>query len=151
MTTSRIITFCATLLLSTATLSASDQWPFFRGPLAGAIPDNPRLPETWSATENVAWKTDVPGLGWSSPIVWDDYIFVTAVISDDPIPVPGQDLIEDGRTPNYKGGMTSQAKGNYRWVLYALDFESGKVRWQRELFSGTPTEKRHPKNTYASE
>ncbi len=147
----RTATLLAALALSMVTLSARDEWANFRGPSAGAVTDNPQLPDHWSATENIAWKTDVPGLGWSSPIVWDDFIFVTAVKSDDPIPVPGQDIIEDGKVPNYKGGMNREAKGIYTWVLYALDFNTGKIRWQRDLYSGTPQEKRHPKNTYASE
>lgn len=145
-----IPSIAAAVCLSAAVASA-DYWPRFRGLHAGAIPDNPALPERWSATENVAWKVDVPGLGWSSPIVWDDYIFVTAVVSHDARPVPGQDIFEDGKSPSYRGGMQHEFSGLYRWVLYAIDFETGKIRWQRELHAGTPLFKRHPKNTHASE
>ncbi len=67
--------------LLTLTGAATDQWPQFRGPAAGVIPDDPALPVTWSETENVVWKTTIPGLGWSSPIVWDDHIFLTSAIS----------------------------------------------------------------------
>ena len=42
---------------------------------------DPRLPDSWSATENVAWKADVPGVGWSSPVVWGDHIFLTSAIN----------------------------------------------------------------------
>src|SRR5688572_16018991 len=59
-------------------LSATDQWPRFRGLQAGVIADDPALPESWSDTENVVWKTTIPGLGWSSPIIWDDHIFLTS-------------------------------------------------------------------------
>src|SRR5262245_4198665 len=68
------------ILMATA-MAASDRWPQFRGVDAGAIADDPALPDTWSATQNVAWSLDVPGLGWSSPVVWGDRIFVTSVIS----------------------------------------------------------------------
>src|SRR5262245_41691422 len=54
-------------------------WPQFRGLSGGVIPDDPQLPEHWSRTENIAWKADVPGQGWGSPIVWGDYVFVTSV------------------------------------------------------------------------
>ena len=48
---------------------------------AGAVADDPRLPDTWSETTNVTWKTDIPGLGWSSPVVWDDHVFLTTAVS----------------------------------------------------------------------
>lgn len=141
----------AALCLNVAAASAADNWPRFRGLQAGAIPDSAALPERWSATENVAWKVDVPGLGWSSPIVWDDYVFVTAVLSHDARPVPGQDIFEEGKSPSYRGGSENEPSGPYQWVLYAIDFKTGKIRWQRELHRGTPIFKRHPKNTHASE
>ncbi len=70
-------------VLSAAGSSAEDEarWTRFRGPDAGAVPDDPSLPDTWSRTENVAWEIDIPGLSWSSPIVWDDHIFITSSIS----------------------------------------------------------------------
>ena len=146
-----ISSIVAAVCLHAAAVSASDNWPRFRGLNAGAIPDNAALPERWSATENVAWKVDVPGLGWSSPIVWDDYVFVTAVLSNDARPVPGQDIFEEGKSPSYRGGMQNEPSGLYTWVLYAIDFKTGTIRWQRELHKGTPLFKRHPKNTHASE
>ena len=63
------------------TMAAADQWPLFRGTGAGVVADDPALPETWGAGQNIAWKTAVPGMGWSSPVVWDDHIFITAAIS----------------------------------------------------------------------
>src|SRR5262245_66620477 len=80
------------LLLALSSVSAQQtQWPQFRGPNAGVIPDDPALPDTWSETQNIAWKTPIPGLGWSSPIVWDDHIFLTTAISDaaEKPPAPG--------------------------------------------------------------
>jgi outer membrane protein assembly factor BamB len=141
----------AAICLFAAAASATDNWPRFRGLNAGAIPDNAALPERWSATENVAWKLDVPGLGWGSPVVWDDYVFITTVLSSDARPVPGQDIFEEGKSPSYRGGMQTELSGRYQWVLYAIDFKTGKIRWQRELQGGTPFFKRHPKNTHASE
>ena len=76
-------------LRSVAAPPASDEnWTQFRGLNAGVVPDDPALPESWSPTENVVWKLDVPGNAWSSPIVWEDFIFVTTVISDEPRPTP---------------------------------------------------------------
>jgi hypothetical protein len=66
----RLVTTAALTILALTTISAADQWPQFRGPGAGVIADDPGLPDAWSETQNVVWKVDVPGMGWSSPIVW---------------------------------------------------------------------------------
>jgi hypothetical protein len=63
-------------------LFGDDNWPQFRGAKStGVVDGDANLPTTWSATENVAWKTDTPGRGWSSPVVWGDQIFLTTVIN----------------------------------------------------------------------
>lgn len=130
------------MVLSVAVL-ATDQWPQFRGPHAGAIPDDPRLPDTWSETENIAWKTRIPGLGWSSPVVWDDHVFITSAISEgrEKDPVPGL----------YDEHDHIKAEANQKWMLYDVDFQTGTIRWSRELSTGYPPLLRHIKNSYASE
>jgi outer membrane protein assembly factor BamB len=65
--------------------------------------------------------------------------------------VPGQDVFEEGKSPGYRGGMQAEHSGLYQWMLYAIDFKTGKIRWRRELHRGTPLFTRHPKNTHASE
>src|ERR1051325_3391735 len=67
--------------LVTAPAAPDTTWPQFRGPAGRATSTLDTLPTTWSTTMNVAWKTDVPGRGWSSPIVWGDQVFVTTAIS----------------------------------------------------------------------
>src|SRR5688572_33439165 len=78
-------------VLSWTRVAATDQWPQFRGPSAGVADDDPALPDTWSETENVMWKTAVPGLGWSSPVIWGDHVFLTSAVSagKEPPPVKG--------------------------------------------------------------
>jgi hypothetical protein len=56
-------------------------WPQFRGPGARGVAHDARLPERWSATQNVAWKTPIPGRGWSSPIVWGQRVFLTTAVN----------------------------------------------------------------------
>jgi hypothetical protein len=68
----RPIVFLTSLALTVqllASVGATDRWPQFRGPHAGVADNDPALPETWSTTENVAWRVDVPGQSWSSPVV----------------------------------------------------------------------------------
>ena len=121
--------------------------PSFAGLNAGNIADDPALPDTWSETENIAWTIDIPGLSWSSPVVWDDHIFVTTAISaaDDEVqPIRG--LYDPGE---HNGAVP--ASGEHRWMVYDIDFETGRVRWARELHREVPTITRHLKNSYASE
>jgi outer membrane protein assembly factor BamB len=133
-------------------VSAADRWTQFRGPAAGVIDDDPSLPDAWGPEQNIAWKVPLPGRGWSSPIVWDDHVFVTTVISDEPPPKPGLDIIEDGKPASYEGGMRAPIrKSAHRWMLYDIDLKTGKTRWERELRSGEPLAAKHPKNSYASE
>ena len=66
---------------SHAAASGDANWPQFRGPDASGVSTNANLPDKWSATDNVAWKTDLPGRSWSSPIVWGDRVFLTAVVN----------------------------------------------------------------------
>ena len=58
----------------------AEQWPQFRGPGSTGVAEGANLPDTWSTTQNVKWKTTIPGQGWSSPIAWGDRIFVTSVV-----------------------------------------------------------------------
>ncbi|MBS1809381.1 MAG: PQQ-binding-like beta-propeller repeat protein [Acidobacteria bacterium] len=126
-----------------ASASGNDHWPQFRGAGSLGVAEEPGLPEKWSATENVAWKTEVPGVGWSSPIVWGDRIFVTSVINSDPKEAPKKGL--------YFGGERPAPKDEHRWMVYAVDFKTGKILWEKELFRGAPPFSRHLKNSYASE
>ena len=142
----RLAAVCVTLLVLRQTGAAeSDEWPQFRGLHAGVAADDPALPDTWSQTENIAWKLDVPGIGWSSPVVWGDHVFVTSVISDGPSeepPSPG--LYSDGERP--------ASTAPHRWMVYDVDFATGKIRWEREVQQrAVPAGPKHLKNSYASE
>src|SRR5207253_834278 len=63
--------------LAAAVGAAADNWPAWRGPLANGYCRETGLPLKWSATENVRWKTALPGPGNSTPIVWGDRVFLT--------------------------------------------------------------------------
>src|SRR5437016_4245121 len=70
----------------------SANWPQFRGPASLGVGENPNLPDRWSTNENVAWKVEVPGRGWSSPIVWGKRVFVTTVVSEGEMEQPKKGL-----------------------------------------------------------
>ncbi len=133
--------FAAAIIASAA---PADSWPQFRGPQSsGAAADDAALPDRWSSTENVVWKADVPGVGWSSPIVAGNRIFVTTVIPSAAKEAPKKGL--------YFGGERKPPEDEHRWMVYCLDLESGKFLWEREVHRGVPAFSRHLKNSYASE
>ena len=140
-----LVGMLAIALLSSATSPAvSDRWPQFRGPDAGVVADDPALPETWSATENVRWRADVAGVGWSSPIVWGDHVFVTSVEVEGETTAPKPGFYAPGAV------LTTSA-AVHRWMVHDFDFRTGARRWSRELHRASPPAPKHLKNSYASE
>jgi outer membrane protein assembly factor BamB len=129
--------------------AAADHWTQWRGAaMTGVVEDDPALPERWSGTENVAWKTTIPGLGWSSPIVWGNQVFVTSVIANQDGEKPRKGLY---LPPTGTERMPDPAPGTHQWKVYCLDLQTGAVRWERVAHEGAVGFPRHPKNSYASE
>lgn len=119
------------LLITTLALGGapSEHWSQFRGPTGQGHTSATGLPVTWRATENVVWKTDVPGLGWSSPIVWEDRICLTTAVPSD----TGNEL-----------DQTLQA--------LCLDAATGRTLWATPVFQqdADSAEPIHTKNSHAS-
>ncbi len=142
-------------------------WPQFRGPDSSGVADGSRLPLRWSTTDNVAWVTEIPGRGWSSPVVLGSRVFVTAAINSGAFKAPstgiyGNDLAEELmkqglpmeeviKRVSARDIEASAEASEVRYVVYSLDAGSGKVVWQQEAHKGKPFGGRHRKNTYASE
>jgi len=124
--------------------AAAGSWPSFRGPNASGIAEGQNLPDAWNAKtgENILWRTPLPGLAHSSPIVWGNRIYVTTAISSDP-----KATFKPGL---YGDGDASKDRSHHKWMIYALDKHSGKILWERVAFEGEPREKRHIKATYAN-
>ena len=142
------------LLLAGQAIGSAQNWPQFRGQHAGVAADNPALPDSWSETQNVAWKIEIPGRGWSSPVVHGDHVFVTTAIN---VKQPNQPLL---RPDVYRGASTGGTMSRrdlvrdsdaFRWMLYDVDPASGRVRWERVIHEGIPARPVHMKNSYASE
>ena len=119
-------------------------WPQFRGIAAGGVAEGFSLPEKWNAADgtNILWKTPIPGLGLSSPIVWGDDIFLSTSISG---------KTDASLKVGYYGDITPvQDDTSHEWRVYALDKETGKVKWQQAAYKGVPKIKRHMKNSHAN-
>jgi hypothetical protein len=139
----RLLPVVAVVIVATVSLSAQ-QWPSFRGANAAGVADGKPTPVTWnaSASENVLWKTPIPGVAVSSPIVWGDRVFVSTAVSSDPnIGI---------RTGLYGDVEPVADQSPHTWRLIALDKQSGKVLWDRVAHQGVPKTKRHPKSSQAS-
>jgi len=142
-------------------------WPRFRGPNSNPVSENPNLPLRWSKTENVEWVADVPGVGWSSPVVWGNRVFITAATSDKPMKQPalGVDYSNEYLAELRKKGLSAEEINKKLYerdrempdeivislMLYCYDLESGKLLWDRQLYKGRPAGGRHSKNSFASE
>ena len=127
-----------------AKADGAGNWPSFRGPNALGIAEKQMLPDTWNVKsgEHVLWRTPIPGLAHSSPIVWGDRVFVTTAISSRPNATFRPGL--------YGDGDASDDRSRQRWMIYAVDKRTGKVLWERVAHEGEPRNKRHIKSTYAS-
>ena len=133
------------LFASVASAQSRDGgWPSFRGKNAAGVADGQNLPERWDAKagSGVKWKTPIPGLAHSSPVVAGDLIFVTTAVSS-----RGGDGFRRGL---YGDGDASDDRSVHQWKLYALARSTGKILWERVAHEGVPREKRHIKASYAN-
>jgi outer membrane protein assembly factor BamB len=157
----------ALLLTPLATHAQDAAWPQFRGPESNPIGTHARLADRWSKTENVEWAQDIPGRGWSSPIVTGGKIYITTVTTEGKSKEPqvGTEYSNEYVAELQKQGLSMQEiikRLNDRdielpnevmlhYMLYRLDLKSGKVEWQKEFFNGRPPGGRHRKNSFISE
>jgi len=135
--------YSAILVLSLAAWAADPNWPQFRGPsAAGAGSGSPPLEWNGESGKNIVWKTEIPGFGHSSPIVWGDRMFVTSAV-----PAAGEPALKLGL---YGDIQPVEGEGAQSLNVYCLDRKSGKILWQRTASNGKPKIKRHPKSTHAN-
>jgi outer membrane protein assembly factor BamB len=123
--------------------AADSNWPQFRGAGASGI-GNGAPPLQWDGEKggNILWKTEIPGLGHSSPVIWGDRIFVTSAV-----PASGDASLKVGLYGNIE---PVEGEGPQAFTVYCLDRKSGKILWQHAAVSGQPKIKRHPKSTHAN-
>ena len=133
-------------LAAAAAQGAADAWPQFRGPNASGLAPAAVLPTAWTLqpSQNIAWTTPIPGLAHSSPIAWQNRIYLTTAVAAE-----GKPGVVLGDVK--KSGVASAADtGKHTWRLLAIDAASGKVLWDRVAHEGVPRMKRHGKASHAS-
>ena len=157
----------AMLLALVPALSADTTWPQFRGPDANPVGAHERLPDRWSTTENVEWSIELPGLGWSSPIVTGGRVFLTTATNEGKSKQPqiGTDYSNEYAAELAKKGLSDAEvmagvkardmempdEVMLHYFLYCLDLENGEVIWRKEIYTGHPPGGRHRKNSFVSE
>jgi outer membrane protein assembly factor BamB len=125
-----------------------ENWPQWRGPGGQGVSAETQLPTEWTPDKNIAWKTALPGSGHSSPIVWGNRIFVTAVIEGPPI--PGQKPVTHtlgGKEWVHPDSMAGDLKHTFK--LLALDAKSGQILWDRTPYEGPVFDARHRRSSFA--
>jgi len=119
-------------------------WPSFRGQYAKGIAENYSTPVFWDieTSKNIKWKTQIPGLAHSSPVIWEDRVFITTAISerDDP----------ELKVGLYGSIESVDDDSVHQWKVYCLDKKTGKILWEKTAHKGVPKVKRHPKATHAN-
>jgi outer membrane protein assembly factor BamB len=121
------LAFVVAITGQTGTVAPTDTWPQWRGPTGDSVSTTANLPTHWSKTENVIWKTPLPGWGNSTPAIWKDAIFVTSQQDDD------------------------------RLLALRIDRKTGEIIWQKEIGRGKPrrngpvgNQRYHEENNMAS-
>lgn len=132
------------LLFFAMSAAADDHWPQFRGPGNRGVAENAALPDQWSATKNIDWKLDLPGRGWSSPIVWGNRVLLTTVVNEGESEKPKKGLY-------FGGDRLTPPKSKHHWKVLCLDLKTGKQVWEKEVHQGQPESSIHIKNSFASE
>jgi outer membrane protein assembly factor BamB len=117
-------------LLSLTSFARAENWAHWRGPTGNGTAANSSPPIEWSDTKNVKWKVDVPGQGLSSPIVWDNRVFITTAV-----PVDGQ---------------PTRALTTLEFKVLCYDRHDGKLLWQKTSTVAKPHQKTHETNGFAS-
>jgi len=146
--------FASVLFAAVISWSASTDhnphWAQWRGPNGQGIATGD-YQDTWSDTQNVAWKTEIPGKGHSSPIVWGDRIFLTTSVQGKHVPGrTAPDHLGFDLKPGYLNPDSTAVDYDYALSVLAVDTKTGKILWQHTPYDGPMYDNRHRLNTYAS-
>jgi outer membrane protein assembly factor BamB len=120
-----VISFVLLVLSFSLSASANENWPMWRGPDATGAARSGNPPITWSETENIKWKAEVPGHGLSTPIIWDNKIF-------------------------FLTAMESEKEKAYKFDFVCMDRSNGEILWRKTAIETVPHEGHHNTGSFAS-
>lgn len=149
----KLIYRIAACWLLIATVAAADpaesdtqgNWPQWRGPLGTGVAPEGNPPVEWSNRDgqNIRWKTELPGRGHSTPIVWNNRIFVTTAI-------PYGEALPPRYSKAPGAHDNDPVTHRHKFVVIALDRQNGRIVWQRTLREALPHEGHHQTGSFAS-
>jgi len=122
----------------------AQNWPSFRGQGATGVADKQFPPVEWDVEsgKNIKWKTPIPGLAHSSPIIWKDRLYITTALSSD---------TSSALRVGLYGDVAPDADvSEHSWRVYCINKNNGSIIWEREAYRGVPQVKRHTKATQAN-
>ncbi len=132
------------LYVGLASAAYAQNWPSFRGQHSAGVSDGNDLPAAWDAEKstNLLWKTPIPGLGHSSPIIWGDRLFITTAVSS-------------AANSQFVHGLTetpasADDNSKHSWRVYCLNKNTGRIIWEKVVHEGAPKVQRHVKASYAN-
>jgi len=129
--------------------SSAANWPQWRGADGSGVSTEKNLPSDWNVSKNIKWKTPIEGRGHSSPIVWNNRIFLTTAVEGEVVPgakaIKHMDGDKEFLHPDSVG-----ADRKHSFKVVCIDRVSGKVLWESVAWEGTPYDNRHRKSSYAA-
>ena len=125
-------------------MESNKQWPSYRGFYANGYMHDTNLPDSFNieSLHNVWWNIEIPGMGLSCPVIWDDQVLITTAISE-------------ADNEGYKTGLYGDIEpvadsSEHVWKLYSIHKQTGEVSWEQVMHEGIPSVKRHPKSSHAN-
>ena len=140
--------------------NAASQWPSWRGPQANGVATDAHPPIQWSETNHVQWKVALPGRGSSTPILWDDQVFILTAIPTGP-EAAAETADASGQPPDRSerprrggagggGGMVDRPTRAQQFTVLSFDRKTGKLRWTQSPRTQLPHEGHHKDHGFAS-
>src|SRR5690349_12656746 len=121
-----------TALLATNTANAGQDWPQWRGPNGDGTSDSTNLPTTWSTNQNIVWKTELPSWSGSTPVIFDERVFVTSPAKSS----SGGEAQPEERRGDRGGAYGVSDPGGSTLLLICISKKNGTVLWQKKLDEG---------------
>jgi outer membrane protein assembly factor BamB len=145
----RAFTVIAATMVAAGPISA-ENWPQWRGPGGLGVSTETRLPTEWAPGKNVAWQVELPGSGHSSPVVWGDRIYLTAVIEGEAIPGARAVKHRQEKEEDWIHPDSVAADRRHTFKVLALDAKTGRIAWEHTPYEGPVYDARHRRSSFAA-
>jgi outer membrane protein assembly factor BamB len=137
------------LLLLLQAAAGAANWSQWRGPDSSGVSGESNLPAEWNTDRNIRWKAAIPGRGHSSPVIWENRIFLTTGVEGEV--VPGAKAVKhllEGQEFKHPDALGADRKHTLK--VLCLDRDSGRILWEKTAYEGTVYDDRHRKGSFAS-